>query len=67
MDGVLNPLELAIRIHGLGFDLLADIAFDLCGNVVIAGCIVSFFLSDTNLGLAERNVTCSTPRHRYAG
>jgi hypothetical protein len=42
MDRVLNPLELAICVYGLRFDLLADITLDL-GRKVVAGCIVSFF------------------------
>jgi hypothetical protein len=42
MDRVLNPLELAVCVHGLGFDFLADITLDL-GRNVVAGCFVSFF------------------------
>jgi hypothetical protein len=38
-----STVELVVCVHGLGFDLFADITLDLSKNVVVAGCVVSFF------------------------
>jgi hypothetical protein len=56
MNRVLNSLELAVCVYGLGFDL-ADIPLDL-GRNVVAGC--TELLLYTSQRLTKENVTCLT-------